>query len=80
LYEHCQEKLIEEYLVQYVYLFKGTRLCVPRDRELLIREVHEEALAGPYKENMTTSMLKEHYYGPSMSKDVQDILKRYATC
>jgi len=25
-------------------------------------------------------VLKEHYYCPSICKDVQDILKRYATC
>jgi len=47
---------------------------------LLIREVHEGALAGHYGENKTTVMLKEHFYWPNLAKDVQDILKRCATC
>jgi len=47
---------------------------------LLIREVHGGALAGHYRENKTTSMLKKHYYWLVMTKDVQDIIKRCATC
>lgn len=38
------------------------------------------ALAGHYRENKITSILKEHYFWRGMSKDVQDILKRCATC
>jgi len=39
--------------------------------ELLIREVHGGSLA---------IMLREHYYWPSMEKDIQDVLRRCATC
>jgi len=31
-------------------------------------------------ENKTTSMFKKHYFLPSMSKDVQDIIRGCATC
>jgi len=48
--------------------------------KLLIREVHSGSLAGHYGENKTLSMLQEHYYWVRMSKDVQNILKRCATC
>jgi len=48
--------------------------------EKCLREVHSGSLGGHYDENKTLSMLQEHYYWPGMSKDVQDILKIYATC
>ena len=68
--------------IQDGYLFKGTRLCVPKcgTRELLVREVHGGSLAGHYGENKTSMVLKEHYFWPSMDKDVQDLLRRCATC
>ena len=40
----------------------------------------EGSLAGHYGENKTLAMLREHYFGPGMSKEVQDCLKRCATC
>jgi len=54
---------------------------VPRcsTRELLIREVHRGSLAGHYGENKTVTMLREHYFWPTMERDVQDILKRCGT-
>ena len=57
-------------------------MCVVKfgTRELLVREVHGGSLAAHYVENKTSLVLKEHYYWPSMDKDVQDILRRYATC
>ena len=63
-------------------LFKGTRLCVPKysTQELLIREVHSGSLAGHYGENKTLTTFKEHYYWLRMIEDVQDLLKRCATC
>jgi len=82
LYSVCLKNPKGEFLVQNEYLFKGTRLCVPRcgTCELVIREVHGGSLAGHYGENKTLAMLREHYFGPGMSKEVQDCLKRCATC
>jgi len=42
--------------------------------------VHGGSLGGQYSENKTLIMLREHYYWPSMSKDVQDVLGRCVTC
>ena len=82
LYEECRRHPKEDYLLQDGYLFKGARLCVPKcgTRELLIREVHGGFLAGHYGENKTSLMLKEHYYWSHMDKDVQDVIRRCATC
>jgi len=69
-------------LIQDGFLFRGPQLCIPKcgTRELLIREVPGGSLAGHFGENKTLSMLYGHYYWPSMSKGVQDVLKRCATC
>ena len=82
IYRTCQRHPKGDFLIQEGYLFKGTRLCIPKcgTRELLIREVHGGSLAGHYGENKTSIILKEHFYWPNMEKDVQDILKRCATC
>ena len=82
LYEECRRHPKEDYLIQDGYIFKGARLCVPKcsTRELLVREVHGGSLAGRYGENKTSLMLKEHYFWPRMDKDVQDIIRRCATC
>jgi len=82
LFAECLKYPKGDFLIQEGFLFKGTRLCVPRcsTRELLIREVHGGSLAGHYGENKTLIMLREHYYWPGIEKDVQDILKRCGTC
>ena len=82
LYEVCQKHPKGDVLVQDGYLFKGTRLCVPKcgTRELLLREVHGGSLAGHFGEDKTFSMAREHFYWPHMLKDVQDIIRRCATC
>jgi len=69
-------------LIQEGFLFKGTHLCVPKcsTRELLIQEVHNGSLAGHYGESKTLSILKENYFWPEKHKDVQDLLRRCATC
>ena len=82
LFKEYQKHPKGDFLVQDGYLFKGTRLCVPKcgTRELLVREVHGGSLASHYGENKTAMVLKEHYFWPGMDKDVQDLLRRCATC
>jgi len=82
IYGECRTHRKGDFLIQEGYLFKGTRLCILKygTRESLVREVHGGSLAGHYGENKTSIMLKEHYYWLSMDKDVQDILRRCATC
>jgi len=60
------------------FLLKGTRLCMPKCgfRELLIQELHGGALDGHFGIQKTCTMLKEHYYWPSMSKDVEHYVRR----
>jgi len=66
LFKECQKHPKGDFLIQDGYLFKGTRLCVPKcgTRELLVREVHGGSLAGHYGENKTSMALKEHYFWP----------------
>ena len=82
LYNECKWHPMRDFLLQGGFLFKGPRLCIRKygTKELPIREVHRGSLAGHFGENKTLLMLKEHYYWPRMSKDVQDVLKRCATC
>jgi len=82
LYSDCQRHPKDDFLLQDEYLFKGTRLCIPRGgtRELLVREVHGGSLAAHFGESKTLIMLREHYYWPGMKKDVQYVLRRCATC
>ena len=72
LYSVCSRHPKDDIMIQDGYLFKGTRLCIPRGgtRELLIREVHGGSLAGDFGEKKTLIMLREHYYWPGMEKDV----------
>ena len=82
IYKECRRHPKEDFLIQEGYIFKGPRLCILKcgTRELLIREVHGGSLASHYGENKTSIILKEHFYWPNMDKDVQDILRRCATC
>ena len=72
LYEVFQSHPKGDFMVQEGYLFKGTRLCVPKcgTRELLLREVHGGSLAGHFGEDQTFTMAREHFYWPYMLKDV----------
>jgi len=82
LYKSCQAHPKGDFMLQGGYLFKGNRLCVPRcgTRELILREVHGGSLMGHCGEDKTYIMAKEHYFWPHMLKDVQDLIKRCATC
>ena len=82
IHEKCASHPHGLFHLDHGFLFKGTRLCIPRSgfRELLIQELHGGALAGHFGIEKTCSMLKEHYYWPSMSKDVEHYVKRCSTC
>ncbi|XP_071708762.1 uncharacterized protein [Rutidosis leptorrhynchoides] len=72
----------KDYVEQDGFLFKGSRLCIPKDsiRELLIREAHGGGLAGHFGINKTLDILSEHFYWPCMDKDVKAVINRCATC
>ncbi|XP_071708866.1 uncharacterized protein [Rutidosis leptorrhynchoides] len=71
-----------DYVEQDGFLFKGSRLCIPKDsiRELLIREVHGGVLASHFGINKTLDILSEHFYWPCMDKDVKAVINCCATC
>ena len=64
LYEKSTQHAHGLFHIQDGFLFKGTRLCIPKCdfRELIIQELHSGALAGHFGVEKTISMLKEHYY------------------
>jgi len=63
--------------IQERFLFKGTRLCIPKCgfRKLLIQELHGGALASHFGVKKTSFILKEHYYWPKISRDVEHFVK-----
>ena len=46
----------------------------------MIQELHGGALVGHFGVEKTCSMLKEHYFWPKMSRDVEHLIKRCSTC
>jgi hypothetical protein len=64
------------------FLFKGTRLCVPSCslRDAIILEGHQGALAGHFGRDKTLKLVKERFYWPKMSVDVNRIVDRCRTC
>ena len=69
------------FVIQDGFLFKNGRLCIPRGsiRDLLIREAHGGSLAGHFGITKTLEILNEHFYWPSLVKDVQAIIARCST-
>ena len=53
IHKECLRHPKGDFLIQEGYLFKGTRLCIPKcgTRKLLISELHGGSLAGHYEEN-----------------------------
>ena len=80
--EDCSNHAHGSFHLENGFLFKGNRLCIPKCgfRELLIQELHGGALAGHFGIEKTCSMLKEHYFWPRMSRDVEHFIKRCSTC
>ena len=68
----CKKRSFQDYSVQDGFLFKGNRLCVPKEnfRELIRREVHGGGLAGHFGVNKTLEILKERFHWPKMQREV----------
>ena len=81
-YEKCSIHAHGLFHLEHGFLFKGTWLCIPKSGfwELLIQELYGGALAGHVGIEKMCSMLKEHYYWPNMSKDVEHFVRRCSTC
>ena len=64
------------------FLFFENRLCVCKCslRELYVRESHEGGLMGHFDVAKTLSILKKHFFWPSMRKDVEKHCSRCIVC
>ena len=64
------------------FLFFDNRLCVPQCslRELFLREAHGGGLMGHFGVKKTHKVVHEHFYWPSLMKDVERICSRCVVC
>ena len=64
------------------FLFKKNRLCVPTCslRLLLIKEAHGGGLMGHFGVDKTLSLIWDHFFWPSMRRDVQRICSKCVVC
>ena len=71
-----------DFLVENGYLFKVTKLCVPRTsfRDLLVWEMHAGGLAGHFGRDKTIALVEDRFYWPSLKRDVARIVAQCRTC
>jgi len=76
--ESCSSYAHGSFHLENGFLFEGNRLCAPKCcfEELLIRELHRRALADHFGIEKTCPMLKEHYFWPKISRDVEHFTKK----
>lgn len=81
IYSACEKEVVNVFYRHEVYLFRMGKLVIPNCsiRELLVREAHR-GLARHFGEKKTLEMVKEHFYWPSMMKDVHRVIKRCVVC
>ena len=71
-----------DFLVENGYLFKVTKLCVPRTsfRDLLVWEMHAGGLARHFGRDKTIALVEDRFYWPSLKMDVARIVAQCRTC
>ena len=71
-----------DFLVENGYLFKVTKLCVPRTsfRDLLIWEMDAGGLARHFGRDKTIALVEDRFYWPSLKMDVARIVAQCRTC
>jgi len=74
----CAKGTCDGFFMHEGYLFKMGRMCIPSGslRELLVREAHGGGLSGHFGEKKTYELLKEHFFWPSMLRDVHKVIER----
>ena len=82
--EGCNGKRHEyvDFLVENVYLFKVTKLCIPWTsfKDLLIWEMHLGDLVGHFGRDKTIALVEDIFYWPSLKKNVARIVAQCKTC
>ena len=71
IYDEVSNGNGHEYVVENFYLFKVTKLCIPRTsfRDLLIWEMHAGGLVGQFRRHKTIALVENRFYWPSLKKD-----------
>ncbi|KAD4384563.1 hypothetical protein E3N88_24731 [Mikania micrantha] len=82
IWTNCQQSFSPDYSIQDGFLFRGSRLCVPKCslRDSIVLESHQGALAGHFGRDKTLKLLHERFYWPKMFADVTRIVDRCRTC
>ena len=78
----CEHGAFNSFYRHDSYLFKGKKLCVPRCsmRDLLVLESYCGSLMGHFGVHKTYDTLFEHFYWPSMRKDVEKVCASCIAC
>ncbi|XP_078433679.1 uncharacterized protein LOC144704971 [Wolffia australiana] len=71
-----------DYYIDYGYLFRGKRLCIPRRslRDFLVWETHAGGLSGHFGINKTIQEMEHRFFWPSLKRDVGKIISQCSTC
>ena len=71
-----------DFTITQGFLLKNNRLCIPRTslRELLIKEIHAEGLAGHLGQDKTFHTATSRYYWPQLRKDINNYISRCPIC
>ena len=70
------------FLVENGYLFKVTKLCIPRTsfRDLLIWEMHASGLVGHFGRDKNIALVEDRFYWSSLKNDVTRIVAQCRVC
>lgn len=82
IWELCQNGRYDNFYFHNDFLFKGTRLCIPKCslRELIIKELHSDGLGGHFGRGKTNLLVKEKYFWPTIYCDVRQLVKQCRIC
>jgi len=81
-YQKCKKERYEDYLLLDDFLFKGTRVCIPKCslREYIIKELHCGGFGGHFGRDKTLLLIKEKYFWPTLFYDVAKFVRRCRAC
>ncbi|WZZ14915.1 hypothetical protein YC2023_108004 [Brassica napus] len=82
IFQKCSKVPYGKYYQNSGFLFFDNRLCVPQCslRELFLRESHGGGLMGQFGVKKTYKTVYDHFYWPSVMKDVERICGRFVIC
>ncbi|XP_022888992.1 uncharacterized protein LOC111404413 [Olea europaea var. sylvestris] len=71
-----------DFLLRDGYLFRGTKLCIPRSllRKFLVWELHAGGLDGHFGREKTIALVEDRFYLPFLKRDVAHIVFQCRTC